>query len=40
MDACLKDTNVQDIILNERIEAQRDIKLTPPLQYLSMKKNT
>lgn len=27
MDACLKDTNVQDIILNERIEAQKRYKI-------------
>ena len=38
MDACLKDTNVQDIILNERIEAQKRYKIDLPLQYLSMKK--
>ena len=39
MDACLKDTNVQDIILNERIEAQKRYKIdSTPTIFVNEKK--
>ena len=39
MDACLKDTNVQDIILNERIEAQKKYKIdSTPTIFVNEKK--
>ena len=39
MDACLKDTNVQDIILNERIEAQKRYKIeSNPTIFVNEKK--
>ena len=40
MNRCLKDEKTQDIILNERIEAQKIIKLIPLQQYLKMIKST
>jgi len=39
MDACLKDTNVQDIILNQRIEAQKRYKIdSTPTIFVNEKK--
>ena len=39
MDACLKDANVQDIILNERIEAQKRYKIdSTPTIFVNEKK--
>ena len=39
MDACLKDTNVQDIILSERIEAQKRYKIdSTPTIFVNEKK--
>ena len=39
MDACLKDTNAQDIILNERIEAQKRYKIdSTPTIFVNEKK--
>lgn len=39
MDECLKDTNVQDIILNERIEAQKRYKIdSTPTIFVNEKK--
>ena len=39
MDTCLKDTNVQDIILNERIEAQKKYKIdSTPTIFVNEKK--
>ena len=39
MDACLKDTNVQDIILNERIEAKKRYKIdSTPTIFVNEKK--
>ena len=39
MDTCLKDTNVQDIILNERIEAQKRYKIdSTPTIFVNEKK--
>ena len=40
MDACLKDTNVQDIILNERIEAQKRYKIDSTPTIFVNEKNT
>ena len=39
MDNCLNNEMAQDEILNERIDAQKSIKLKLLLQYLSMRKN-
>ena len=39
MENCLKDENVQDQILNERINAQKKYKISSTQQLLSMKKN-
>ena len=39
MNSCLKDSNVQDQILNQRIEAQKKYKIELLQQYLLMKKN-
>ena len=39
MDKCLNDSNTQDEILNQRIEAKKNIKLSQLLQLLLMKKN-
>ena len=39
MDTCLKDTNVQHIILNERIEAQKRYKIdSTPTIFVNEKK--
>ena len=34
---CLEDENLQDIILNERISAQKNIKFLPHLQFILIK---
>ena len=40
MNNCLENDKFQDEILNQRIEAQKNIKLSLLQQFLSMKKNT
>ena len=39
MDTCLKNDQVQDEILEQRIEAQKKYKIESTQQLLSMKKN-